>query len=440
VAVLLCAEDGQASALLKHLRVRDIVAFHLSSAACHRFCRSQKSSKLIVPVLVMHRRWLRHVDLPSVEVLYADDQHLVSLAENEDFCGLLAACGSLSRLYCSHNAHLMAATFARTLAGLTGLIDLDVAHNRLAVDDRFGFCREQPLAPLFTSFPPHLRILDLSHNLLRDEHAEQLVEALEARYTAGGQGLEQLVMRSNFLGDTAGFAFGQLLQGPAGAELRRLDVRTNRVDEPGACAMLKPLKVHPKMREIRVGFNRQNTKQCLEVSGLACLLLQRALSASSCRLELLDLNNVRIGDEGVIRMAVALAVNNLLRRLDVAFNAIGPDGAKALGKALEQNHCLKELDLRDNEVGDDGAEALAKSLRKNYALVRVKLARNGISARGAIALRSSFEENSQLAVDFGASGAQLQGMVRRTPRMADLQLMRHSLRDAGVVTSNFASV
>lgn len=210
--------------------------------------------------------------------------------------------------------------------------------------------------------------------------------------------------------------------------------------------MLNALKSHPRMREMRVGYNRQNTTQDLATAGLACLLIQKALGTKSlCRLEMLDLNNVRIGDEGMQRMAVALGSNNVLKRLDVCFNSIGLDGMRALSNALAQNQGLESLDIRDNEAGDDGAEALSLGLQTNYTLRKLKIARNEIGSRGAIALRSAMKGNPKLVLDFGNSGASsylLQGLVNRTPRMCDLQFLRESMREnasAANHTSNFFS-
>lgn len=209
-------------------------------------------------------------------------------------------------------------------------------------------------------------------------------------------------------------------------------MRTNKVDQQGACAMLSALKTHPRMKEMRVGYNRQNAKEDLETAHLACVLLQRALSQQSCnRLEMLDLNNVRIGSDGIKRMSGALALNTLLTRLDVAFNSIGPEGALALANALERNRHLQHLDLRDNEVGDEGARALATGLVQNHSLRKLLLARNEIGTKGGLALMAALRANAKLHIDFGASGAvgcKLQDAMRRTPRMASIAFMREAER------------
>jgi len=132
-------------------------------------------------------------------------------------------------------------------------------------------------------------------------------------------------------------------------------------------------------------------------------------------------------------MAVALGVNTLLRRLDLAFNSIGPDGAEAMARALASNQGLQELDLRDNEIGDGGAQALAEGLLTNYSLRKLQVARNGIGSRGALALQAAQRKNGELHVEFGASGVgthRLQTMMSRNPSMAVLNFTREAERDS----------
>jgi len=427
-------KGAPASAILGHLRLRDIIQFHSASRSFRKFTSSAESGKLLVPTFAYRHHWAEMVALSSVEVMYADDAQIVTSSQNAEFAGHLRTCASLRELYCSHNQRLIATMFADGLGTLSNLVVLDASHNRLAVDDHRSFQREQPLGSLLVALPPRLRVLDLSYNLLGDQHAHQLVDALEASEEDIGSGcLEELVMRSNYLGNGAGFAFAQLMRGPAGHCLCRLDMRTNQVEADGACAMLSALQAHPRMKEMRVGYNKQNTKQDTETAKLASVLLRRALSEKSKnRLEVLDLNNVRVGDSGVKQLSHAVAMNYLLRRLYLAFNSIGPEGAEALGVALETNMTLRELDLRDNEIGDEGAESFSVSLQKNFALRKLQLARNGIGQRGAFSLMGAVRENGDLHIDFGASGegsAKLQSMMSRTVSMANLSFVREAQQE-----------
>jgi len=427
-------KGAPAAPCLRHLRLRDIIQLYSASRSFRRFTTSAESGKLLVPTFTYRHNWAEMVALSNVEVMYADDAKIVTLSQNADFAGHLRTCASLRELYCSHNQRLITAMFANGIAKLSNLVVFDASHNRLAVDDHRSFEREQSLGSFLAALPPKLRVLDLSYNLLRDQHAHQLVDALEASEEAAGSScLEELVMRSNYLGNGAGFAFAQLMRGPAGHCLCRLDMRTNQVEADGACAMLSALQAHPRMKEMRVGYNKQNTKQDIETAKFASVLLRRALSEKSKNmLEVLDLNNVRIGDSGVKQLSHALAMNNLLCRLYLAFNSIGPDGAEVLGVALETNACLRELDLRDNGIGDDGAASLSVSLQKNFALRKLQLARNGIRQRGALSLMGAVRENGDLLIDFGASGegsAKLQSMMSRTVSMANLSFVREAERE-----------
>jgi len=419
--MLLDMRSLHSSVLLKYFKPLDIVAFDAGSRASNSFCRGPTTSKLIVPVFMYRRQWAQHLDLASVEALFADDMKLTSMRDNERFAGWLAMCAGLREMYCAHNGNLIVQMFAKALINLRNLTVLDLSHNHMASDSRSEFRRDQPLGPLFSSLPPQLRLLDLSYNLLRDDHMTLLVESLESSFANGGRCLEQLVVRSNYLGNGSGFQFANYLKSLAGAHLWRLDLRTNQVEATGACAMLGALPAHPSMREMRVGYNRNNTKQDLETAKVAFFLLQKALSVKSSNcLDMLDLNNVRIGDEGITQMAMALRSNKQLTRLDIAFNSIGPDGARALASALKSNQRLEHLDLRDNDVEDDGAEALARGLQKNGSMKRLLVARNGVTTRGAAAFGVAMKANPRLTVDFGASGAsttQLHSLMRRTPRI-----------------------
>jgi len=351
----------------------------------------------------------------------------------------LEACSSLTGLYCAHNTHMDVDFLERALRKLPQIRVLDISHSHAGIAGLGHFQKPKSLGPLFGAMP-RLRVLDLSYNMLSDQHAYDLVTALEASTEASGEPfLEELLLRSNYLGNGAGFAFGQLMQSLAGSKLWRLDMRTNRVESEGACSMLDALQVHPRMKEIRVGYNKQNSKEDLQTANLASMLLQKALSEKSQNLlEVLDLNNVRVGDVGARRLSVALAKNTRLRRLDLAFNAIGPEGAESIAKALTSNSVLQELDLRDNELGDEGAQAMSKGLMENTTLSRLQVARNGIGNIGALALLGAVRQNEDLQVEFGASGdgaSRLQGMLSRAPSMADLRTMRDAEREANAANT-----
>lgn len=62
-------------------------------------------------------------------------------------------------------------------------------------------------------------------------------------------------------------------------------------------------------------------------------------------------------------MAEALRKNNIITELDLDNNKIGDEGVTALAEALKQNVSISIMSLTDNNVGDGGIESLAVALK-----------------------------------------------------------------------------
>ncbi len=134
----------------------------------------------------------------------------------------------------------------------------------------------------------------------------------------------------------------------------------------------------PNLRELVLECNGLTASG---VAGLAPLLGQ---------LEVLDLGDNEIGDEGVSKLAAVPMPR--LRRLRLYFNNIGASGASALAAA--EVPVLRELDLGNHEgwvhrdcnlIGSDGCRALVAS-RWFATLEVLNLSGNGIDTEGALAL------------------------------------------------------
>ena len=82
-------------------------------------------------------------------------------------------------------------------------------------------------------------------------------------------------------------------------------------------------------------------------------------------LKTLNLCRNDIGDKGAAAIGEALAVNGVLKTLWLGGNKINDEGAAAIGEALAVNGVLTDLNLWDNIIGDEGAKALASALRVN---------------------------------------------------------------------------
>ena len=99
---------------------------------------------------------------------------------------------------------------------------------------------------------------------------------------------------------------------------------------------------------------------------------------------------------GVLAIADALKINEVLNKLNISRNQIGPTGAAAIADALKGNAVLTHLDLGANRIRDQGAAAIAEALRGNGVLKNLYMGYNQIGDEGAKALASALRVNGVL--------------------------------------------
>jgi hypothetical protein len=203
-----------------------------------------------------------------------------------------------------------------------------------------------------------LRRLELGDCWIGDDGAEQLAAALLARLDAGftPAGLEALVLRRNNITAAGTRALAAALARPdVCPKLALLDLDMNSVGAAGAEALAVALATNTALEMLYLGSNG--------VRADGALALGRALAAPACTLRCLDLNNNRLGIEGVGVLAQALRTNVALTSLCLAFNGLAHEqgGAARLLDMLEAplalHPALESLDLRSN--GLEGNDLLA---------------------------------------------------------------------------------
>lgn len=124
--------------------------------------------------------------------------------------------------------------------------------------------------------------------------------------------------------------------------------------------------------------------------------LAKAIAAGKfSSLSNLDLCDNRIGADATIELAKAIATRNLslLRRLDLEGNNIGPDAAIELAKAIAAGNLssLTDLSLTINDIGPDAAIELARAIAKGNlpSLTDLSLGINDIGSDAAIELANA---------------------------------------------------
>ncbi|KAL8950731.1 MAG: hypothetical protein Q9222_003250 [Ikaeria aurantiellina] len=129
------------------------------------------------------------------------------------------------------------------------------------------------------------------------------------------------------------------------------------------------------------------------------------------RLRTLDLDQIELGDKGVIALFDLLAraphSKLPLRHIYLNANGVGYEASWALGDYLGSKHCLLEsLYISNNPIGHHGAVKIANGLYKNKSLMRLSMRSCGINTEGGEKiLFALLRHPSIMTLDLGQSYA-----------------------------------
>eukprot|EP00873_Tetraselmis_striata_P022615 jgi/Tetstr1/442879/TSEL_030942.t1 len=139
-----------------------------------------------------------------------------------------------------------------------------------------------------------------------------------------------------------------------------------------------------------------------------------------------------MGNEGLLALGKALAVNGKVKSISLRDNGITSEGIRELSKVLPANVCLKALDVRGNKISDTGATWLALRIeKKECQLEELNLRGTNITASGAAAIADALKSNNSLqrlimdGNDIGDEGGVAFGKaLRKNHCLKDLSLKR----------------
>ncbi|XP_053499492.1 NACHT, LRR and PYD domains-containing protein 12 [Ictalurus furcatus] len=232
---------------------------------------------------------------------------------------------------------------------------------------------------------PHLKVLDLSENSLRQTGIQSLATHLKNPECK----LETLRLKDCRVTPEGSRALASaLILNPS--HLKELDLHWNNPgDDPGveqlAAVMRDPLS---KLEVLWLSYGLLTEKTCEALASV--------LSCSAAHLKAVDLSGNSIQDTGVELLSAGLRSPHCkLEILRLAFCDITEGGATALASALTANPItLKELDLSENPVGDCGLKALSNVIRDfNCRLHTLRLRQSGVTEDGCAALASALSSN-----------------------------------------------
>ncbi len=289
--------------------------------------------------------------------------------------------------------------------------------------------------------------LDLCKQSLGLANATRLFGALR-----GNHRVRNLLLGTDGLRDAGAEAAARMLADPEGPTLDTLYLGCNHIEPKGVSALAEAIVQHP----VRALWLKRNPVGSEGARALADMLRRQPA------LEVLDLTNTQLGDEGVGILADALIEQASaeqgasgpkgLQVLLLGGNGVGPAGAERLAEVLAVHPHLRELGLAVSRLGDAGARALAGGIADNRGLQALDLASNGIGPDGLAALLEGLRGQARVhSLDLGstpstaalgerdnelldARGGELLGdFLRANPPLAKLDLRHAGIRSRGAL-------
>jgi len=205
----------------------------------------------------------------------------------------------------------------------------------------------------------HLKMLDISLNNFGDENMRDLSELLKVN-TA----LQHLILHKNRM---THMGVAELSPGLKGNKhLLTLDLSANRVGTEGAEFFAKVLEENNVLQTLDLRGNRILDK------GMQYLSYALETNTGLKRLELGEFN--RLTSVGANFLATALKKKNTgLEILNLPDGNIGDEGARFIAEALKVNKHLKSMNLDWNNINDLGGGFLIKALRENTVIQQLKI-------------------------------------------------------------------
>ncbi|MEO8705225.1 MAG: gala protein [Kofleriaceae bacterium] len=282
--------------------------------------------------------------------------------------------------------------------------------------------RDEP-ADTTTSFPRGTVLpggrLDLCKQSIGPDGAERVLAALR-----GNRSIRSILFGTGAIGNEGAAAVAAALD--AGLALDTVYLGCNRIDGDGA----KLLAEAVARSRVHALWLKRNPL------GLAGAQRIAELVARGAPLQVLDLFNCELGDDGVAEVAAALASPaSRVEHVYLGGNAAGPLAVAALAAMLATTRTLRSLQLSASRFAGLGG-TLAAGLARNTSLEALALASCQLDADGGAAIAASLARHPRLlSLDLGyATSARALGEPENmignagAPALADLVRANGPLR------------
>jgi hypothetical protein len=134
----------------------------------------------------------------------------------------------------------------------------------------------------------------------------------------------------------------------------------------------------------------------------------------------LNLSGYEFGDDGAVKVAAFIKVNDTVEELYLGNNNIGPLGAKALADAVKHNKKVWYLSLRHNQIEQEGADFFINALSHNVCLTELYVGGNNIAHQSEATIEYLTETRNAILIPAAVRRASLYLIAaRRATPIAD---------------------
>jgi len=284
------------------------------------------------------------------------------------------------------------------------LILFDISYNNLTEE-----CWEQFAEGM--QFNKTLRILNVSGNILKDQGLISFGKILKTNtmlkklimedVTIGGDGVKQfcnslsfnnslseLILSKNILTDESAKCLSLGLQ--LSPSLVKFHIGGCRLTEIGTKHFFAAARNKDNLSDFRISEATINAALYRDLSDI--ILSNKSLIS-------LNLQHSSLGPEGALQLANSIK-SSKLEILELKECDIKNQGALSIFQALAKNGILKSLDIRKNDLTDIVAEYIENCLLTNITLMKIDLSKNKIKEFGLDLLARIKKANSYIDIIF----------------------------------------
>lgn len=243
---------------------------------------------------------------------------------------------------------------------------------------------------------PHantIKVLDVSDNALGPAG----VKALSVFLSAARSVIEELKFNNDGMAVAACEALADILVNEENSEeelkipLRVFELYNNLAENQGGEAIARVFTKCPMLEHVRVSSTRIGAE-----GGLA---LAKSLQTSNCLISV-DFSDNTFDDEGFEELSKALEKQSHLKRLVLSNLDVSSIACELICKALIASNCsLEVLDLSGNELPEESASAIAKVIIANPSLKTLNLEENELGSAGIVLLSHVISPQSKVPGD-----------------------------------------